>query len=59
MESTQEEMKAKVDIHQEKGEATIPSIQSELEGTVEHRAEDILLCVYKKTQGLRKALTEY
>jgi hypothetical protein len=57
-ESTQEEMKARMDIHQEKMEAAIHSIWSELEETIKHRVEDVLSCVDQKTPGLRKELTE-
>jgi hypothetical protein len=39
--STQE-MKTKMDIHQEKMEAMIHSIWSELEQTIKHQVEDIL-----------------
>jgi hypothetical protein len=56
--STQEEMKAKMDIHQEKMEAAIHSIRSELEETIKHSVEDVLLCVDQETQSLRKELTE-
>jgi hypothetical protein len=55
--STQEEMKAKMDIHQEKMQATIPSILSKSEET-KHRVEDILSCLDQKTQGLYKELTK-
>jgi hypothetical protein len=57
-ESTQEEIKSKMDIHQGKMEAAIHSIQSELEEAIKHRVEYILSCVDQKTQGLRKELTE-
>jgi hypothetical protein len=40
--STQEEMKAKMDINQEKMEAAIHSIQSQ--ETIKHWVEDVLLC---------------
>jgi hypothetical protein len=56
--STQEEMKAEMDIHQEKMEAAIHSIRSELEETTKHRVEDILLCVGQKTQDLCKEFIE-
>jgi hypothetical protein len=56
--STQEEMKAKMDIHQEKVEAAMHSIRSELEETIKHRVEDVLSYVDQKTQGLRKDLSE-
>jgi predicted nuclease with TOPRIM domain len=48
---------AKMDIHQEKMEATIHSIWPALEETNRHRVEDVLLCVNQKTQGLYKELT--
>jgi hypothetical protein len=48
--STQEEMKTKVDIHQEKMEATIHSIQSELEEGIKHWVEDVLLCNDQKME---------
>jgi flagellar biosynthesis chaperone FliJ len=57
-ESTQEEMKAKMDIHQEKMEAAINSIRTELEETIKHQVEDILSYVDQKSQGLFKELTE-
>jgi uncharacterized protein YtpQ (UPF0354 family) len=57
-ESTQEEMKTKMNIHQEKMEAAIHSIWSELEETIQHRVEDVLLCVEQKMLDLRKELTE-
>jgi hypothetical protein len=40
--STQVEIKAKVDIHQEKMEAAIHSIPFELEETIKHRVKDVL-----------------
>jgi hypothetical protein len=55
--STQEEMKANMDIHQEKMEAAMLSIWSELEKT-KHRVEDVFPCVDQKMQGLRKELKE-
>jgi hypothetical protein len=45
-------------MHQEKMEATIHSIRSELEEIIKHRVEDVLLCVGQKKQGLRKEQTE-
>jgi transcriptional regulator NrdR family protein len=51
-------MKAKVDIHQEKMEATVHSIQSKLEETIKHWVEDVLSCVDQKTQDLHKELNE-
>jgi hypothetical protein len=57
-ESTQDEMEAKMNICQEKMEAAIHSIRSELEETIKHRMEAVLLCVDKQTQGLCKELTE-
>jgi hypothetical protein len=50
--SAQEDMKVKMDIHQEKMEATIHSIRSNLEETTKHWVEDVLSCV------LCKELTE-
>jgi peptidoglycan hydrolase CwlO-like protein len=55
--STQEEMKAKMDILQEKMEATMHTIWSELEETIKHRV-DVLSCVDQTTRGLHKELTE-
>jgi hypothetical protein len=49
--STQE-METKMDVHQEKMEAMIPSIWSKLEETIKHRVEDVLSCVSQRTQGL-------
>jgi hypothetical protein len=51
-------MKTKMDIHQEKMEASIHSIRTELEETVKHRVDDVLSCVDQKTQGLPKELCE-
>jgi RNase adaptor protein for sRNA GlmZ degradation len=45
-------------LHQEKMEATVHSIRSEVEETIKHWVEDFLSCVDQKTQGLRKELTE-
>jgi hypothetical protein len=56
--STQEEMKARLDIHQEKMEAAIRSIRSKLEEPIKHWVEDVLSCVDQKMQGLNKELTE-
>jgi hypothetical protein len=56
--SNQEDMEAKMDIYQEKIEAAIHFIRSELEETIKHSAEDVLLCVDQKTQGLCKELAE-
>jgi hypothetical protein len=56
--STQEEMKAKIHIHQVKMEPPIHSIQFELEDIIRNRVEDILSCVDQKAQGLCKELTE-
>lgn len=47
-----------MDIHQEKMEAAIQSVQSELEETIKHWVEDILSCVNPKMQGLYEELTE-
>jgi hypothetical protein len=55
-ESTQEEMKAKMDIHQVKMEAAIHSIRSEFEETMKHWGEVVLACVDQRTQALRKEL---
>jgi hypothetical protein len=44
--------------HQEKTEAAIHSIQSELEETIKHLVEDVLASFYQRTQGLRKELNE-
>jgi hypothetical protein len=49
-ESTQEETKAKMNIHQEKMEAAIHSTQSELDEAIKHWMEDILLYIDLKTQ---------
>jgi uncharacterized protein YydD (DUF2326 family) len=43
---------------QEKTEATIHSIWSELEETIKHQMEDIQACVDQMMQGFRKELTE-
>jgi hypothetical protein len=51
-------MKAKMDICQEKMEVAKHSIQSKLEETIKHQAEDVLSYVDQKTQGLCKELTE-
>jgi hypothetical protein len=51
-------MKAKMDIPQEKTEATIHSIRPKLEETIKHQVEDFLSCVEGKTQVLCKELTE-
>jgi BMFP domain-containing protein YqiC len=56
--STQEQIKAKMDIHQEKMEGAIHPIRSELEKAIKHLVEDVLSCVDQKTQGLRKELIE-
>jgi hypothetical protein len=56
--SSQEELKAKMDIHQEKMEAATQSNRSKLEETIKHRVEDDLSCVDQKKQGLHKELTE-
>jgi hypothetical protein len=47
-----------MDTYQEKMEATIHSIQSQLEETLKHQVEDILSCVDLKTLGLHKEMTE-
>jgi hypothetical protein len=47
-----------MDIHQEKMEAAIHSIWSELEETIKHRVEDVLACVDKRMQGLCKELNK-
>jgi hypothetical protein len=51
-------MKAEMDIQQQKMEATIHSIRSELKETIKHRVEDVLSCVEQKMQGIRKELTK-
>jgi DNA-binding MltR family transcriptional regulator len=51
--STQEELKAKVDINREKIEAAIHSIFSKLEYTIKCRVEDFLSRVGQKMQGVR------
>jgi hypothetical protein len=52
-EPTEEEMKAKMNIKQEKMEVAIHSIRSELEKTInKHRVKDILSCVDQMTQGI-------
>jgi hypothetical protein len=48
----QEEMKAKMDIHQEMMDAAIHFILFELEETIKHWVEDVLLCVDQKTQPI-------
>jgi hypothetical protein len=53
-ESIQEEIKAKMGIHQEMMESAIQSIQSQLEDTIKRWVEDILPCVDQKLQGLCK-----
>jgi hypothetical protein len=53
-----QELKAKMDIHQEKTEAAVHSIRSGLEDTIEHRVEDILSCVDQEMQDFRKELAE-
>jgi hypothetical protein len=57
-EFTQEEMNAKMDMHQENMEATMHSIRSELEETIKHEMEDILSYVNLQTQGFCKELIE-
>jgi hypothetical protein len=54
---TQEEIKAKLDIHQKKMETATHSIRFKLE-TMKHWVKDVLSCVKQKTQGLRKELTK-
>jgi type II secretory pathway component PulL len=56
--STPEEIKGKMDIHQEKIKAATHSIQFELEETTQLWVEDILSCVKQKTQGRSKELTK-
>jgi hypothetical protein len=56
--AVQKEMKANMDIHQEKMETAMHSIRSELEETIKYRVEDVLSCVDQKTQCLRKKPTE-
>jgi hypothetical protein len=55
---TQAEMKAKMDVLQEKMEAAIHSIWSKLEETMKRGVEDILLCVWQKMRSLCKELNE-
>jgi hypothetical protein len=57
-ETTEEEMKAKMNIHHKKMEAAIHSIRAELEETIKYRVADILSCVARKKQGLLKELTK-
>jgi predicted nucleic acid-binding Zn-ribbon protein len=57
-ESTQEEMRTKMDMHQKKMEAAIHSLQSKLKETIKHLVEDVLSCVDQKAQGLHKELSE-
>jgi hypothetical protein len=52
------EMKAKIDIREEKSEASIYSIWPELKETMKHSVEDVLSYVDQKTQGPRMELTE-
>jgi predicted transcriptional regulator len=42
----------------EKMEAVIHSIRSEIEETIQHRMENVMTEVNKKTEGLRKELNE-
>jgi hypothetical protein len=53
-ESNLEERKAKINIHQDKTEAAIHSILSELDVTIKHRVEDVLLCINLKRQASRR-----
>jgi hypothetical protein len=51
-------MKAKMDIPQEKMQAAIHSIRSELQEAIKHRMEDVLTCVKERWQDLHKELNE-
>jgi hypothetical protein len=53
-----EEMKAKMDILQEKMEAPIHSNPSELQETIKHRVDYVLSCVDQKMQDPRKEHTK-
>jgi hypothetical protein len=44
--------------HQEKKEAAVHSIRSELEETIRHQVENIMMYVYQRTQGHSKELNE-
>jgi hypothetical protein len=57
-ESPQEQMKAKTVVHQEKMKAAIFTIRPQLEETVKHRVENVLLRVDQMMQGLCKEPTE-
>jgi hypothetical protein len=57
-ESTQDEMKAKMDIHQEKMEVAIQSNWFEVEDSVKYRVEDVLSCIHQNVQGLHKEPTQ-
>jgi hypothetical protein len=46
-----QEMKVKMDIHQEKMQTTIHSIQSELQETIKHRMEDMFVVRRPKDAG--------
>jgi hypothetical protein len=50
-ESSQEETKPKMNIHQEKMEAEIHSILYELDVTIKHWVEDVLSCIDLKTRA--------
>jgi Zn-dependent M16 (insulinase) family peptidase len=53
----QEKMKANEDTTSAiRMEATINSIQSEFEGTIRNRVQDVLASVHQQTQALRKEL---
>jgi hypothetical protein len=45
MEANQERMDSKTDVNQKKMEATVHSISSDLEETIKHQMENVLLCV--------------
>jgi uncharacterized membrane-anchored protein YjiN (DUF445 family) len=47
-----------MDVHQERMEAAIDSIWSELEEIIRYQVEDVLSCVDQKMQGLCKELTQ-
>jgi hypothetical protein len=48
MDANQETIDAKIDVNQEKMEAAMHSVWSELEEAIRHWVEDILSCVHKE-----------
>lgn len=48
----------KLDIHQEKLEASVHSVWPKLKETIKHQMEDVLSCVNQQTHGLCKELIE-